>query len=211
MRRAREPVRRGGAAGGAATASFAALLDEADRLGRDPSLDGVSDADATSAAELERIVADSRRLHRAAQRLVDDEQLGLRRRWRDDGRLEVTRGLDAADGLAFDQQLDRLVDVADARTGLPDQRPRIGDTDASAGSGAGDPSLPDGTSTHGMPQPDATLAASPDGRPLPARAADALLGAVSDAVAAGPDDASGLDRHLAVIELTAAQAVAARR
>lgn len=149
-------------------------------------------ADAVTAAELESIVADTRRLHRASMLPADDDRLGLRRRWRDDGLLEVTIVLDPADGIAFEQRIDRLVDVADA----------AGDAAATRDA--------DDRDDDREPGHDGRHASTSGGRaPLPVRAAAAITGAVADAVAAAPADTSGVGRHLAVVELAAADVVAA--
>lgn len=164
-------------------------------------------ADAATAAQLERIVRDTEQLHAATSPPTDDRDgLGLRTRWRSGGTLEVTLRLDAADGVAFEQRLERLVGLGDERrsSGPDGDRDvdRCGATDRD-GDRAGGAATP-GPATCADSGPAARVR-----RRWSHRAADAVVGAVVAAVEGGPDDTSGLDRHLAVIEVAATDALAA--
>jgi len=153
-------------------------------------------ADHAPAAALERIVADTRRVQRAGSADGDRDDLGVTRRWADDGTLLVTWRLAAADGIVLEQQLDRLVDLDQhaADTSADDRRH---DTEAAPVPDDGGPD--DGGSA--ARRPDVVAAASRVPRAV--RESSLLLGAVTDAVRAGPDDTSGLDRHLVVLHVPA--------
>lgn len=148
-------------------------------------------ADASTAAQLERIVADARRAHRVAigtDDPADRDDLGVRRRWLDDGSYELTLRVDPATGIVVDQHVDRLVAIADhaaARPATPDPGPPV--------AGSPTPTVGGGADT------------DPTDVPLRVRAADVVVGALALAVRQAPVDSSGLDRHLAVVELDVGQ------
>lgn len=150
-------------------------------------------ADAAPAAVLERIVADTRRLQRAAQPTQERDDLGARRRWREDGTFELTVRVDAATGLGLEQHLDRLLELADTDGGRAD---RV-DGDA-------DDAFRADVDRHDGRHRGRVAGAGADA-PRPSRAqrtATVVADALAAAVAAGPRDTSGADRHTVVVHLT---------
>lgn len=145
-------------------------------------------ADAAPAHVLERIITDARRQQRAGSEPEERDDLGVTRRWRDDGTFELTLRVDAGTGIAIEQDLDRLVEL--------DQ-----DQAAEAAEGVEGPAA--GTTT-ASPSDEAMVAARAR-VPRARREADLIVGAVAAAVHAGPDDTSGADRHHIVLHTTPAE------
>lgn len=137
-------------------------------------------ADAAPAHVLERIISDTRRQQRSDGDDSDRSDLGVTRRWRDDGTFELVLRTDAGTGLAIDQHLDRLLDLDAPRE--DDESPDA-DVVRSAGTGGGRV-------------------------PRSQRAVDLVAGALAAAVDAGPTDTSGGDRHLVVVHATPADLLA---
>lgn len=149
-------------------------------------------SDAAPAHILERIIADARRQQRAGSEPDERDDLGLTRRWREDGTYELILRVDAGTGVAVEQHLDRLDELATAdHDGEHDD-----DTHALA--------------TADDDQADSAAEVPGAGRlPRAHREADLVVGAIAAAVEAGPDDTSGADRHLVVLHTTAAELLAA--
>ena len=132
-------------------------------------------ADAATARDLERIVAG---LRRVSQPEPDPERarraVSVDWRWDDDGLLDVHVRLEAEDGLAFIDALDRLVDV--------ERRARRRDAVSAE--------TPDGSDSAETPADD----------PVTRVRADVLLDVVTAAAADdAPRDSSGQDRHVLVL------------
>lgn len=141
-------------------------------------------ADDAPAHVLERVVRDAAALVRGPSPARDDGH-GLRRRWRDDGTLELTVRLDAVDGLAVEQALERLCEVAEPDAPDPD---------------------PGELTAPGADHADGCDHRAVEGAARPSRAvreADALVGALQLAVGAAPQDTSGEDRHVVVARVEA--------
>ncbi|MDZ7705096.1 MAG: DUF222 domain-containing protein [Trueperaceae bacterium] len=139
-------------------------------------------ADAAPAHVLERIITDARRQQRAGSAPEDRDDLGVTRRWREDGTFELVLRVDAGTGIAIEQDLDRLVEL---------------DQDAP---GTGE-DVPSDAETTEPPSDEPTTS---ENRRVPRtrREADLIVGAVAAAVQAGPEDASGADRHHIVLHTT---------
>lgn len=129
-------------------------------------------ADAAPAHVLERIIADTRRLQNMAAAPDQRDDLGVTRRWRDDGTYELVLRAEPGLGMAIEQHLDRLYEL--------DQQ----------------------ESDEAAPAEDVRV-------PRRCREADLVAGALGAAVASGPDDTSGADRHLIVVQATAAELLTA--
>lgn len=141
-------------------------------------------SDAAPAHVLERIIADARRQQRAGSEPDDRDDLGLTRRWREDGTYELTLRVDAGTGVAVEQHLDRLDEVATA-----DHDDVVDHDEENDEEGEGD--------------------GANQRLPRAQREADLVVGAIAAAVEAGPDDTSGGDRHLVVLHATAEEVLAA--
>lgn len=135
-------------------------------------------ADAATAAEIERVVAGFRMTQRA--RAVDPEvresRRGVTDRLESDGTVTVMIRALPDEAAAIRSMIDRIVDVE--RTAEAEHPPTA------------DPS----------PEPTADPT---DHRSFGARKVDAVIQALESAVAGGPQDTSGLDRHTVVMHLDA--------
>lgn len=152
-------------------------------------------ADSAPAHVLERIITDARRQQRAESEPEDRDDLGLTRRWREDGTYELVLRVDAGVGLQVEQHIDRLLELdehtdEDADDASPRALELVPDLEESAA--------------------DQDLEEAPTARvPRAVRAADLVVGAIGAAVAAGPDDTSGADRHLVVLHTSASELLSA--
>ncbi len=68
-------------------------------------------ADAAPAHVLERIIRDTRRVQQAGSATTERDDLGVQRRWREDGTYELVLRVDAGTGLQIEQHLDRLAEL----------------------------------------------------------------------------------------------------
>ena len=142
-------------------------------------------ADSAPAADLERIVAGARTQLRRTGAEGSDDPVGqvvdgpvLWRRSQDDGAVEYRLRLPAEVAEAFDQRLDRLVELADRE----DDQPPLDATGEDPGNGE-----------------DAATASVAGRVPRSHREATAVCEALASAVEMGPVDRSGQDRHLVVL------------
>jgi hypothetical protein len=155
-------------------------------------------ADAAPAHVLERIISDTRRVQRIAEEPDQRDDLGVTRRWREDGTYELVLRVDGGTGLALEQHLDRLVALDDP------------DPEADGTAPADDPTGDDETGERATGDDRPTTHTPLTSRqPRAVREADLLVGAVASAVEAAPDDSSGGDRHLVVVHTTPAELLAA--
>ena len=143
-------------------------------------------ADAATARDLERIVAG---LRRVSQPEPDPERtrraVTVDWHWDDDGLLDVRLRLEAEDGLAFIEGMDRLVDV--------ERRARRRDADSAEAAQA---------------TADRSEVARPTDDPVTRVRADVLLDVVTAAAADdAPRDSSGQDRHVLVLHADVDQLV----
>lgn len=146
-------------------------------------------ADGAPAHVLERIITDARRQQQAESTPEERDDLGLTRRWREDGTYELVLRVDAGIGVQVEQSVDRLLE-------LDESADRDDDMDAA-------------TAAEDEEAPGETVQAAQEDVPRTKRAADLVVGAISAAVAAAPDDTSGADRHLVVLHTTAAELLGA--
>ena len=155
-------------------------------------------ADSAPASEIVRLLAAGRRSADELLRWEDGppaspagEVWGLQRLAVGDGVVEYRLRVPAADSMAVDERLDRLVEVADRA----DRADRGHEGQAEDGALEESPAPPPGEGEAGLSRG--------------ARRAVAMVDALATAVAAGPPDRSGCDDHLVVVHVDAAELAAA--
>lgn len=140
-------------------------------------------ADGATAAEIERVVSGFRHAQRArsADQRERERSRGVSQRTENDGTVTIMVRVLPEEALQVRSMIDRLVELEAAADTQDDDDP-----DAAAGDGAA-----------------ASDAVAGTRRSYGARKVDAVLNALSAAVASGAPDTSGLDRHTLVLHMDA--------
>jgi hypothetical protein len=153
-------------------------------------------ADHATGADLERIARGVRTSRVAASQPPEEQarRRGLDVGFADDGDVLITLRCAPEIGLESLQMLDRLVDLADDADG---ERAAVDDGAGGGVRGVGDPGAT-GEAARGRVD---HVTAHPTGAARRHRRAEALFTALVAAVAGGPPDTSGADRHTLVIHI----------